>query len=368
VTILEADVVVLGCGPAGATFAINLAPFCRVLIVDRLAGPRRRIGESLAPAARRLLTDMGLWGDFLAQGHTPCHGQVSLWGGPEPLESRAMRDPDGPGWHLDRPRFDGWLREIAVDRGAALLAPATLRHLVREAGEWRIDLAMEGRTVRVRSPIVVDAAGRGASLARMLGSRRIVHDRLVCGWLYGRDTTRSQAGLTQIEAEADGWWYTAPLPGDRRVIAFHTDSDLPAARIARDQIALIGRATTLPYLAGILQGNGFRAESDGGGFCAAPSTSLAPALGDGWLAVGDAALGFDPLSSQGLFQALHSGLAGAEAVHRSRVGEPEAWLDYQSRLDAVANAYRSQLRAWYGLERRWADRPFWQRRIEDSSP
>ena len=34
-----------------------------------------------------------------------------------------MRDPDGHGWHLDRARFDAWLRHTAVARGAMLLMP-----------------------------------------------------------------------------------------------------------------------------------------------------------------------------------------------------------------------------------------------------
>jgi flavin-dependent dehydrogenase len=40
----------------------------------------------------------------------------------------------------------------------------------------------------------------------------------------------------------------------------------------------------------------------------AQSGHLAPVAGDDWLAVGDAAAGFDPLSSQGIAKALRSGI------------------------------------------------------------
>jgi len=43
-------------------------------------------------------------------------------------------------------------------------------------------------------------------------------------------------------------------------------------------------------------------------FCAMACFSTA--TGEGWLAAGDAALSLDPLSSQGLFKALYTGLAG----------------------------------------------------------
>jgi 2-polyprenyl-6-methoxyphenol hydroxylase-like FAD-dependent oxidoreductase len=100
----------------------------------------------------------------------------------------------------------------------------------------------------------------------------------------------------------------------------------------------------------------------GAGFCAAHSTTLLPPASPGWLAVGDAALGFDPLSSQGLFNALYTGLAGAAAADRHLHGDATALPDYAARLRPIGDAYRSHLRAWYGAERRWSQQPFWQRR------
>jgi hypothetical protein len=65
-------------------------------------------------------------------------------------------------------------------------------------------------------------------------------DRLVCGWAYGSAFLIGRGvGLTAVEAVEDGWWYTAPVPGGRRVLAFLTNADLPAARIAHDSVRLI---------------------------------------------------------------------------------------------------------------------------------
>jgi 2-polyprenyl-6-methoxyphenol hydroxylase-like FAD-dependent oxidoreductase len=112
------EVLVVGAGPAGATAALNLAPTRSVCLVDQRMEISPRIGESLPPAARRLLTDMGLFPDFLAQGHAPCYGNRAAWGSAELHETDFLGDLDGHGWHLDRTRFDAWLesRLVAVQR------------------------------------------------------------------------------------------------------------------------------------------------------------------------------------------------------------------------------------------------------------
>jgi flavin-dependent dehydrogenase len=72
---------------------------------------------------------------------------------------------------------------------------------------------------------------------------------------------------------------------------------------------------------------------------------------------------FDPLSSQGLFNALYTGLAAAEAADRHLSGATEALTDYERAIADIWSAYRAQLALWYRAEGRWADRPFWRRRL-----
>ena len=229
-----------------ATAALNLAPGRRVLLVEREAAPRQRIGESLAPAARRLLADMELWEDFLLQGHAPNHGTLSHWGG-APAHHDFLRDLDGQGWHLDRARFESWLCAHARRRGACLLSSTQVGVISPKKDGWEAVLRSEHGTFQVCARAVIDASGRSAMVARQFGARRRRADKLICAWLYGSDR-RAAPELSHVEAEENGWWYSAPLPNRRRVLAFHTDADLFAARAARREGWLYEQAIRLPGL------------------------------------------------------------------------------------------------------------------------
>jgi flavin-dependent dehydrogenase len=211
----------------------------------------------------------------------------------------------------------------------------------------------------LKAAVVIDATGRRVS--RMLtscGGDRHVSDRLVCSWLRICQKV-FPPGVIQIEAEPDGWWYATNVP-DGAVLAFHTDSDLYAARRSRAAEAILNAAKCLPMLSTYITDRHWKHAQPG--FCAAYTSWIEQPAADGWIAVGDAALTFDPLSSQGLFNALYFGFAGAEAVDRYLNGDSVAMREYANEVHSVKAEFTHNHLAWYRLERRWARRPFWLRR------
>jgi len=358
----ETEILIVGAGPAGATAAINLAPFRRVVLIDRRATIQPRVGESLLPAARRLLVDMGLWESFVSQGHEPWRGNRAIWGDPEPHDTNFMRDLDGHGWHLDRVRFEQWLCMIACNRGADLLRPASLVNLKHEGHRWLAQLKTEDALLEIAADLIIDGGGRASRIARKLGMRVHTSDKLVSAWISGCDRLITNRGLTYVEAVKDGWWYTAPIPRNRRVVAFHSDVDLfKFALSGRRLDSVMEKIKASNGLSDLLASVGF-VPDDQIGIASANSSILERAAGDAWLAVGDAAISFDPLSSQGLLNALFTGLAAAEAADRHLKGDFLSLPTYSQVIRGVADSYRRHLDFHYATERRWPGAPFWQRR------
>ncbi|MBV8612766.1 MAG: hypothetical protein JOY66_03215 [Acetobacteraceae bacterium] len=90
---------------------------------------------------------------------------------------------------------------------------------------------------------------------------------------------------------------------------------------------------------------------------------LARPAREGWFAVGDACLDLDPLLSQGLLNAIYTGLAAAEAADRFLSGDHVAGEEYGQSVRTIWNSYGRNLEAWCSLKRRWRDKPFWRRRV-----
>lgn len=348
------DVAIIGAGAAGSAAACTLAPFASVAQIDRVGVPSWRIGETLPGAARRVLTAIGSFERFAAAGHGTAPLKVSRWGSDEPVELDAMRDPDGMGWRIDRARFEADLRADAAARGAMSLT-AGVGEISRSECGWRVALD-DGRVVYARR--LIDASGRRTSLLRRHGQRRVVMDRLACAYQRVPQPHVSDP-TTYTQACAEGWWYTAMLPDGDRIVAFHGDAGGPALRHA----LATGPLTIGRLLSGLNEAVGpvdmSRATSPM--LCAANSVARS-AAGEGWLAAGDSAIALDPLSSQGLFNALTTGLEAGEATLAVLDGDTAATGRYAARMGRIWQAYCRHHALYYGMERRWRDMPFWARR------
>ena len=359
------DVAIAGGGPAGAAAGLALARAgLRVRLCEHDGARPFRVGEGLPPSARSLLRDLGVLDRMAADGHRTSPGTLAFWGSDRPHAEDTLFGVHGQGWQLDRVRFDATLRETAAMAGADV-RNATLR--LDAAGDARTSHRLvardaQGSETRLEARWLIDASGRAASFARAFGAERIAHDRLfaVHQRLHGgADTDRD--GRTWVESIEDGWWYSVLLPSGERLIAFLCDADANVRRRLLDGDGLWRHLAHAPRLHALCRRHDWASHGRAHG-ADASSVELDRTAGGRWLAVGDAALAFDPLSSKGISSALYTGLRAVDAILACDRGDATAIDVYARHLRDIHRVYREQLRAFHAMEMRWPDAAFWRRR------
>jgi 2-polyprenyl-6-methoxyphenol hydroxylase-like FAD-dependent oxidoreductase len=320
-----------------------------------------RIGESLSPGAASLLRRLGVWEQFLADGHLPCYANKSAWGSAR-LHYYDFLTSSGHAWHIDRLLFEQRLKERASEVGVQRLRGARLTAFERAGEDWQ--LQVDGEEVGITARFVIDATGRASWFARRQAAGRQQEDRQIAMVMFLRPRTAALTDTTSlVESEESGWWYSAVLPDGRLIVAFMTDPDLHTRQALTEENGLALLRRTHHTWRRVVQGDFVLPAAHS--LTAASSGRLDRFTGTGWLAVGDAALCYDPLSSHGLTVAMQSALDAADAVCDLVGGNDLAGIAaYCARLEAAYTSYLAMRRSLYAQERRWPNAAFWTRRSD----
>ncbi len=370
---LNYKVVILGGGPAGCATALHLAQsgITNILVVESGDYSQTRVGESIPPDIRLLLERMGLWQAFLEEKHDPCLGSCSSWGNDRLGYNDFLFNPLGHGWHLDRKRFEVFLVHRATEQGIDVWTQASFLSSVpgSQGNQSGFDLEIQhqdGTTAAVHAQFVVDATGKRSLFAKQRKIKQRFLDRLIClcGFFDLPQPSRFTR-LTMLEAVEDGWWYAARLPNNRLTVAFASDPEIVKQRKLTCNENWLTQLQQTHHLAKELKSFPLRGTEL---TCSpAPSFLLEQTAGNDWLAVGDAASAYDPISSQGIHKALSHGILAAEAIAALFAGNAQSLSQYHQAVVNGFESYLSNRNYFYRLEQRWGTSPFWTRRQERTS-
>lgn len=373
---IETDILIVGGGIAGCIAAIALADSYQVVLIDKLEKPIERIGECLAPAARRILSQLDLLEGMKPRNESTLHlkniGTQSYWGTRNVHIVDHLRNPDGFGWHLNRKEFECYLRATALARGVTCIWPSKLYRSYYENSKWEVTTKIEGSSItggtnQIIAKFVIDASGRQSHFARSQGIKRKHLDKLIACWATLPD--REENKMSTISASKEGWWYSAPLPDNRRVLAFQTDSDLIDRQAIKNLDAFLELSQKNEAITKLLARN--NGNIDFHGTVAANSTRLDQVVGQQWAALGDAAISFDPLSSQGMFHAMANAMQLTDLIKKfglitnfknAKISLFETI--YTNQINQIWNHYLKHKAIFYRVEKRWKTAPFWKRRHE----
>ncbi len=322
-----ADVAVVGGGPAGAAAAITLARAGRdVLLVDKARFPRDKCcGDGLTASALRQLDALGL---------DP--RDVASW---QPVQDVWLRSPSGRSVAYPLPRDGGAFAVVArrSDLDAALLDVARAEgvKVFDGHGLWAAEWLPGDDTIRllvdglgtVTARYAIGADGMWSPLRKALGATD------EAGYLgewhafrqYFNGVDGPAATQMWVWFEPDllpGYAWSFPLPGGRANVGFGIQRrpGSPTRAMKEQWVDLLSRSHVRHAL--------------GAGCAEGPhkawpiparvhNTSLAAASGRA-LFVGDAARATDPMTGEGIGQALHTGVDAAAAILAAGAARPLA--------------------------------------------
>ena len=348
--------IIIGGGVAGGFAALSISRGGgSAVLIEAAERAEWRIGETLRPEARSILKALGLWEEFQKVDHLPSYGHASSWGSKELVEKDFLFNPHGNAWQLDRAKFDEMILTEAAKRDINIYRGLTITGAARQNGRW--ELTVGGSVIRARW--LIDATGRRSTLGRFLGVKRKLLDHLVAiNTIASSPSQTDQDGRTLIESCPYGWWYSTLMPTKRRTVLFQTDAYLLPGQKWREKRWLETRFRETVNLRRLLEQHGY-VFHERVKLTSAHSGRLQHFCGKGWLAVGDAAMSFDPLSGQGILKAMQSGLKAAEVV----LHDTAAYLkSYSEWSEAMWTEFVEARRKYYGLEQRWVNQLFWFQR------
>jgi flavin-dependent dehydrogenase len=319
--LFNADVAVLGGGPAGAATAIACAQAgLRVVLVERAPFPRPAPGETLHPGVLPILGRLGVERAVLAAGFLRHAGHFVHWQGPERFVPFG-EDEHGPwlGLQAWRPDFDAILLEHARQLGVAVLQPCRPKAIVLADGRVA---GLETSCGRVQASYVVDATGRRRWLTRQLGigqERR--GPRRVTWFGYAEGECSACASAPALAGDSTGWTWVARV----RPRLFQW------TRLSCDN-----RRPENGWLPPTLRGLAPVGPVSGADVTWRVSSAAA---GPGYFLVGDAAAVLDPASAHGVLRALMSGIMAAHLI--------SALCGRRLPAATAAATYEGWLRDWF---------------------
>ena len=334
------NVVILGAGPAAVVCALgvqrlgyNVTVVSEARRFSAVEGVSQRVLESLQHAGLRNVLDTV---------EQACVRSV-LWNGEYNEQNHE--------YLLDRPRFDQALRQQLQDAGIPLLTQRVLRVHSAQHGH-QIQL---GSGQVLTADFLIEARGRQApgSGKKMRGPETLS--------LLNRWQGPPQPVKTALHSHHDGWSWMAQLADGRCYWQLTLDvasAQLPSKERLlkycqqRRQASIFAQEFFQQYEA---QNIDLHVRSSS-------STLCNESCGSNWLRIGDAAMAVDPLSGNGIFQALSSALQ-APAVLYTLLEKPQqaalAKEFHQQRIEHLFLRFARLGRDFYTLEKQWLHEPFW---------
>lgn len=339
---------VIGAGPTGAAAANVLARAgVDVAVIDRASFPRdKTCGDAVSNNGLRILDELGALAAIKREPYAEVHRGIARF----PDGSSIARDYGDPGFIVARLTLDDAIRRAAVDAGARVHEDVAARELIVESGTV---VGVRGDALDWRAKLVIAADGYGSIAWPLVGATP----------KRGRGLAISTTGYYRNISFPDGatnadHYFEADLPCGYGWI-FPEVSGVANAGVylRRDAYQKLGRSLSDLMSAFVARHPERFATAERVGSLRTWSLPIAPAAfpatAPGLLLAGDAGSFVDPLSGEGIWQALFTGKLAGETAKEAVAGgalTPALRARYEAECErAIRRPSRAKLMVQDGL-------------------
>jgi flavin-dependent dehydrogenase len=357
---VDADVIVIGGGPAGSTVSTRLAQRGRKLILlEKEPFPRFHIGESLLPCSMPLFEELGVLPKLEAAKFLPKYAAefVSYDGSLQrryPFANGVIPGPDRA-FEVERAVFD----KILLDHSASVGVDVRQGHQVTNfdvdgKGPVRVSVREpSGETRELTAEFLIDASGQSSLLASRMDLRQMdptLKNFAVFSHFRGASRyTGDREGDISIVLVPGGWWWVIPLADDKTSVGLVAPGRFLKGQ-KPDEAFFQRQIDATPFLKARLEGAEriapVRTTSDF-------SYTSRRVTGDRWLLVGDAAAFIDPVFSTGVYLGMIEAFRAADAVDHALSRDRfkrSMFSSYERFAKSAVRAYRDFVKGFYTPE------------------
>jgi flavin-dependent dehydrogenase len=375
---LDADIIIIGGGPAGSSLGTLLArDGHRVLIIEKDIHPRDHVGETLAPSTNFVFDRLGFLDKLNDAGfiHKPGTGWNAARSRPWKFVEIWLFEFPAPGapqpftYSVERDVMDTMLLRHAHDNGAKVLQGVRVQQVLFEEGRAvgvRAKVA-DGWERDLRAKLVVDASGRSCSLASQLKMKRKdprFNQFCIYSWFEGvKQPPKRLEGFTLFYFLGlnQGWSWHIPLRHGKTSMGVVVDKDdFQGAGKDHEEFfySMVRRSRNFSYaMEGAERVRPWWIEGD-------YSYKIDRFAGPGWLLIGDALRFVDPIFSSGVDVALFSSVYAYEAITEAwRNGSEKPFEEYERRVETGVDIWYEFISMFYRLQNlltRYATSPRWR--------
>ena len=359
---MKKEVIIIGNGIAGITLAVLLQrkgiPFV-VLHREEEKQPFA-LGETLPPSAMPLLHELKLLSLFEENAYRKTYGYHSMWGNSEVTDINFYhQNPYKNGLKINKHQTLKELRKIVKDN---MISYSKGFEIIHEEHGNTVILAKNDGIKIVQGKILIDATGRNRTVLQKLNVQSTIHDELVA--LSCHIPKIKHPKLTHevyVESFKEGWGIISGLNETENICSIFTHIGHEVLSKLKNTSQWKSVLAETFYLKDFIVEN-TEVKFKGGNANSSVAKKLA---GNNWLALGDAAMSFDPLSSHGITNAIYTSAKASEAIEKKlNFADVAAFPKYAETLQTVFQQYLQSKNQLYQQETRWKDEAFWKRFFE----